>query len=163
MSSPLHGLAPLVSNNTQLLILGSFPGVASLKAQQYYAHPQNQFWKVSSEILACDLYTVDYATRCAHILRSFMGIWDVYASCEREGSLDSAIEHPKLNDFASLLKRYPRIEAVAHNGAESARQRKLFEGLGLTVHVLPSTSPANVSWSFERKLTAWRAVMTPYQ
>jgi hypoxanthine-DNA glycosylase len=86
----------------------------------------------------------------------------VYASCERDGSLDSAIQHAKLNDFENLLKRYPRIEAVAHNGAESARHRKRFEAMSLRVHVLPSTSPANASWSFERKLQAWREVLTPY-
>jgi double-stranded uracil-DNA glycosylase len=87
----------------------------------------------------------------------------VYATCEREGSLDSAIHKPQLNDFAALLTRYPHIKAVAHNGAQSARHRPLFEGLGLKVHLLPSTSPANASWSFERKLSAWQSVLKCYR
>jgi hypoxanthine-DNA glycosylase len=162
VSEVLHGLAPLVSTHTRVLILGSFPSAASLKAQQYYAHPRNQFWKVMSNLLNQDIYIEEYSARCERILRSSVGIWDVYAACEREGSLDSAIENPVLNDFASLLKRFPNIEAVAHNGGESARNRKHLEALGLAVHQLPSTSAANASWSFERKVLAWREALKPY-
>ncbi len=162
MGEILHGLAPLVSERTRVLILGSFPSVASLKAQQYYAHPRNQFWKVMSILLDQDIYTQEYSTHCARILCSSVGIWDVYATCEREGSLDSAIEKPVLNDIAALLKRYPKIEAAAHNGGESARNRKHLEALGLTVHQLPSTSPANASWSLERKVQAWQKALKPY-
>jgi hypoxanthine-DNA glycosylase len=162
MSKTLFGLAPLVSQHTRILILGSFPSAASLKAQQYYAHPRNQFWKVMSILLNQDIYTQEYSACCERILRSSVGIWDVYAACEREGSLDSAIEKPVLNDFAALLKRYPNIEAAAHNGGESARNRKPLEALGLTVHQLPSTSPANASWTLERKVEAWSKALSPY-
>jgi double-stranded uracil-DNA glycosylase len=162
MSKTLYGLAPLVSTRTRLLILGSFPSAASLKAQQYYAHPRNQFWKVMSILLDQDIYTQEYSARCERILCSSVVIWDVYAACEREGSLDSAIEKPVLNDFATLLKRYPNIEAAVHNGGESARNRKHLDALGLIVHQLPSTSPANASWSLQRKVQAWRTVLTPY-
>ncbi len=162
MSEVLQGLAPLVSENTRVLILGSFPSAASLKAQQYYAHPRNQFWKVMSILLNYDLYSNEYSAKCGHILSSSIGIWDVYAACERQGSLDSAIEKPQLNDFASLIKRYPLITTVAHNGGESSRNRKSLEALGLAVHQLPSTSPANASWSLERKVEAWQSVLEPY-
>jgi double-stranded uracil-DNA glycosylase len=162
MSKTLYGLAPLVSANTRVLILGSFPSAASLKAQQYYAHPRNQFWKVMSILLNQDIYTQEYSARCERILSSSVGIWDMYVACEREGSLDSAIEKPVLNDFAALLKRYPNIQAAAHNGGESARNRKHLDALGLIVHQMPSTSPANASWSLERKVQAWRSALQPY-
>lgn len=162
MSKTLFGLAPLVSTHTRILILGSFPSAASLKAQQYYAHPRNQFWKVMSILLNQEIYTEEYSARCERILSSSAGIWDVYAACEREGSLDSAIEKPVLNDFAALLKRYPNIQAAAHNGGESARNCKHLEALGLTVHQLPSTSPANASWSLQRKVQAWQKALQPY-
>jgi hypoxanthine-DNA glycosylase len=160
--SRLVGLAPIVSASTQVLVLGSFPSVASLNAQQYYAHPRNQFWRVLSAVLNIDLYTMEYSARVDAVKAESIGIWDVYASCERTGSLDAAIKNAQLNDFATLLTRYPGVRAVAHNGGESARNRKHLAALGMAVHVLPSTSPANASWSFDRKLEAWRAALAPY-
>ena len=87
-----------------------------------------------------------------------LGLWDVYARVRREGSLDSAIEAAELNDLAGLRRIAPGLEAVAHNGAESARTMRRLQALGFAVHRLPSTSPANAGWSFERKLQAWRAL-----
>ena len=123
----LMGLAPLVTGNTRLLILGSFPGAASLAAQQYYGHPQNQFWPILKVIFAFPPrpdYIVCYENNIKWLLEQGLGVWDVYASCERAGSLDSAIRNPEVNDFK-----------------------------------LPSTRPANASWSFERKRAVWREVM----
>jgi hypoxanthine-DNA glycosylase len=82
----------------------------------------------------------------------------LYASCRREGSLDRAIEDAVPNDLAGLRRRCPQLQAVAHNGGESARHMRVTLALGLPVYRLPSTSPANASWSFERKLAAWRDV-----
>jgi hypoxanthine-DNA glycosylase len=158
----LEGLAPVVDRRTRLVVLGSFPGVASLAARQYYGHPRNQFWRLLSAAWAEDLVALDYPARLAALGRHGLGLWDVYASCEREGSLDSAIRGPVPNDLASLLRLAPDLQAVAHNGGESARSRRLTQALGVAVHALPSTSPANASWSFERKLEAWRAVLSRY-
>lgn len=97
-----------------------------------------------------------YHARLAELRRRGLGLWDVYASCLREGSLDQAIEAAELNDLASLLQRAPRLQLVAHNGGESARAMRHIRALGLPVRRLPSCSPANASWSFERKLLAWR-------
>jgi hypoxanthine-DNA glycosylase len=144
--------------NTRLLVLGSFPGVASLRLQQYYGHPQNQFWKILGTLWSLDLMAATYPERVAAALAHGLGIWDVYAACEREGSLDSAIRRGELNDFAPVLRDCPRLTAIAHNGGESFRHARHTEALGLSVHRLPSTSPANATWSFERKLTAWRDV-----
>ncbi|KQW37928.1 DNA-deoxyinosine glycosylase [Rhizobacter sp. Root404] len=158
MSGVLDGLEPVVDEHTRLLVLGSFPGVASLQAQQYYGHPRNHFWPILSALWQIDLRAASYPERLAEVRARGLGIWDVYASCEREGSLDSAIQNARLNDLASLKRRAPRLEAIAHNGGESARAMRHTRALGLPVHRLPSTSPANASWSFERKLAAWRAV-----
>ncbi len=94
----------------------------------------------------------------AAALAHHLGIWDVYAACEREGSLDTAIRAGELNDFAGLRERCPQLQAIAHNGGESFRHARHTQALGLPVHKLPSTSPANASWSFERKLQAWKTV-----
>jgi hypoxanthine-DNA glycosylase len=158
----LEGLAPVIAADTRLVILGSFPGVASLAAQQYYGHPRNQLWPLLSALWDEDLVALDYPRRLAALRRHRVGLWDVYRSCERAGSLDSAIRAAVPNDLALMKTLAPRLQAVAHNGAESARSRRLAAALGLDVHTLPSTSPANASWSFERKLAAWRAVFSRY-
>lgn len=156
MSEILQGLAPVIGRDTRLVVLGSFPGVASLRAQQYYAHPRNQFWPLLSALWGVDLTGMPYRERLAEVKRRGLGIWDVYASCRREGSLDSAIEDSVPNDLAGLKRRAPRLSAVAHNGGESAKAMAITRALGVEVIRLPSTSPANASWSFERKLAAWR-------
>lgn len=157
-STRLYGLAPLVSGQTRMLVLGSFPGVTSLARQQYYAHPQNTFWRVLQALWpASPMPTADqYQQRVAWMLDKGLGLWDVYASCEREGSLDTAIRAPQVNDLAGLLRSCPELRLIAHNGGESFRHARVTRALGLPVHRLPSTSPANASWSFERKLAAWR-------
>lgn len=151
----LRGLPPVIAPHTRLIVLGSFPSVASLQAQQYYAHPRNHFWPILSALWGLDLRALPYPERLAAVRRHGLGIWDVYAACRREGSLDSAIEDAQLNDLASLRQRAPQLVAIAHNGGESARAMKHTRALGLPVLRLPSTSPANASWSFERKLAAW--------
>ncbi|MEO8278216.1 MAG: DNA-deoxyinosine glycosylase [Ideonella sp.] len=155
----LRGLGPVVDRSTRLVVLGSFPGVASLEAGQYYAHPRNQFWAILSALWNEDLRALPYERRLQSLLAHGLGLWDVYASCRRQGSLDSAIEHAEMNDLQSLRQRAPRLRAVAHNGGESARHRRITAELGVAVLRLPSTSPANASWSFERKREAWHAVL----
>jgi hypoxanthine-DNA glycosylase len=159
MNYRLLGLPPVISRRTRLVVLGSFPGAASLAARQYYAHPRNQFWPLLSALWQTDLAARSYARRLAVLRERGLGLWDVYASCRREGSLDSAIEDAELNDLASLRRRAPALALVAHNGGESARAMRVTAALGLPVVRLPSTSPANASWSFERKLAAWRVAL----
>ena len=159
-SETLQGLAPLVSSATRVLILGSFPGGRSLQLQQYYAHPQNQFWKILQAIWPDSpgaLCVDSYEKRSAWLLERGLGLWDVYAHCERQGSLDSAIRNAVPNDIAAL--QLPQLRAIAHNGGESFKHARHTRSLGVPVYPLPSTSPAHASWSFERKLAAWRAVM----
>jgi hypoxanthine-DNA glycosylase len=159
----LQGLPPVLGRQTRLVVLGSFPGAASLQAQQYYAHPRNHFWPILSALWQVDLLAMPYAQRLAELRARGLGLWDVYASCRREGSLDSAIEQAQFTDLASLRRRAPQLRAIAHNGGESARARHHTSALGVPVLRLPSTSPANASWSFARKLAAWRAAFEQHQ
>ena len=158
----LTGLAPIADEGTRLLVLGSFPGAASLRAQQYYGHPQNGFWKILGALRGLPLPALGYEARVAALLAHGLGVWDVYASCEREGSLDTAIRGAELNDFDGLRARCPALQAIAHNGGESFRHARHTRTLGLPVYRLPSTSPANAGWSFERKLAAWREALVAH-
>ena len=157
LSPLLQGLPPLIARHSRLLILGSFPGVASLQAQQYYGHPRNHFWPLLGAIWGQDLMALPYRQRLTEARRRGLGLWDVYARCRRAGSLDRAIEDAEMNDLASLKRRAPALQLVAHNGSESARAMRHIQALDLPVLRLPSSSPANASWSFDRKLGAWRA------
>jgi hypoxanthine-DNA glycosylase len=157
----LQGLAPLLSKATRLLVLGSFPGAASLQKQQYYGHAQNHFWKITATLLSPDasyVLAMAYAKRCDWLLEHGVGLWDVYAACEREGSLDSNIRHAQPNDLSLVQTACPQLHAIAHNGGESFKHAKHTQTLGVPVYLLPSSSPANATWSFERKLKAWREV-----
>ncbi len=155
----LIGLPPIVGPHCRVLILGSFPSAASLKARQYYAHPQNRFWPIMEQVTGLRLCGEPYEKRMARVVAASIAIWDTYGSCEREGSLDSAIRNPQFNDFASLLAAAPRIRRACFNGATAARAVRHLGALGLETIVLPSTSPANASQSMELKLARWRAAV----
>jgi hypoxanthine-DNA glycosylase len=150
----LTGLPPLVSPQTRLLVLGSFPGVASLAAQQYYGHPQNQFWRILQAIWPgnpCPAGVDSYQNRSDWLLARRLGVWDVYAACEREGSLDSAIRQPVVNDFASLRQLCPALEAIAHNGGESFRHsRKIAPTLATACAALPPEEAIS-PWAARRR------------
>jgi hypoxanthine-DNA glycosylase len=155
-SSPLlTGLAPIIAADTRILILGSFPGNASLSAQQYYAHPRNQFWKLVGALVGEDLYALPYDERLPRLLAHRIGLWDVLAACEREGSLDSAIRKPAANDFARLRHLCPALETVGFNGQASGKFAPQFAQQGYRTVVLPSSSPAHMTLTFEQKLECW--------
>jgi hypoxanthine-DNA glycosylase len=156
MTALLQGLPPVIARHSRLVLLGSFPGAASLAAGQYYAHPRNQFWPLLSALWGEDLVTLGYAQRLQRLRERGLGLWDVIAECRRVGSLDSAVRDARWNDLASLRRRAPGLRAVAHNGGLSARAMRFTATQGVPVLRLPSSSPANASWSFERKLAAWR-------
>lgn len=161
----LHGLPPLVGPHTRVVILGSFPGAASLAAQQYYGHRANAFWRILMEILpvSADLEPLSsYKKRSEWLLAQGLGLWDVYAACRREGSLDSAIEDAHLNDLPALRTWCPQLRAIGHNGGESWRHRRISGTLGLPVFRLPSTSPANAGQTYVAKRDAWRTALAPF-
>lgn len=156
------GFAPVVDDRTRVLILGSLPGDASLKAAQYYAHPQNGFWRLVGAVIGVELATIRYEARLEALGAAGIGLWDVIASAERQGSLDAAIRKPEGADLAALIQRLPDLRAVAFNGATAARlgRRALDQGLDEALIDLPSSSPAHAR-PFEEKLGRWTA-LAPY-
>lgn len=149
---------PVADEHTRLLVLGSLPGERSLRSAQYYAHPQNQFWRLIGAVVDVDLANLAYAERLATLLRCRVGVWDVVASAERTGSLDANIKDAEFNDLASLVEGLPRLRTIAFNGGKaSAIGRK---ALGASPHrliSLPSSSPAYVL-PFTQKLASWRTL-----
>lgn len=152
----LYGLAPVINQTTHTLVLGSFPGAASLAAQEYYAFRHNQFWRLLSGVLKTDLTTMPYAQRLETLLLHGVGLWDIYQHCQRVGSLDTAIRQAKLNDFAALRASFPLLTAIGFNGKVAAKVRNQFLEWGYQTIILPSSSPAHASLSFEAKLLEWR-------
>ena len=155
----LSGLPPALSSQCTLLVLGSFPSAASLASGQYYAHPQNRFWPIMGACLGVDLAQMPYAARIQAVNAAGIGIWDVYGSCERSGSLDSAIRNAAFNDFARACSAAPGLRHACFNGAAAARAVWHLAALGFITDCLPSTSPANASQSFDFKLAQWRAAL----
>ncbi|AGA35194.1 G:T/U mismatch-specific uracil/thymine DNA-glycosylase [Thioalkalivibrio nitratireducens DSM 14787] len=155
----LTSLPPVLRADTRLLILGSFPGVASLQAGQYYAHPRNQFWPILGDLLGEPLHDRDYSERIGYLLERRIGLWDVYATCVRPGSLDSSIRDAVPNDLGTLLRQAPRLRMIVHNGAESARRMREVKALGIAAWRLPSTSPANARLGYHAKRSLWREAL----
>jgi len=155
-SAPLRGLAPVVASHSRLLVLGSFPGEASLAAGHYYAHPRNLFWPILGEVIGKPLHEWPFERRYEAVLAADLAIWDVYGACRREGSLDSGIRDAAANDFAELHRIAPRLGAVLFNGKAAGRFEPRFREAGYRTRVMPSTSPAYAAMSRERKLALWR-------
>lgn len=149
---------PVADANTRVLVLGSLPGEESLARQQYYGKPQNQFWRLISEVTGRDLVPLAYAERLAGLAERHVGLWDVFAAANREGSLDSNIRNHAPNDLRGLFARLPQLRLVAFNGGTAARHglRQILPG-GPETLLLPSSSPA-LTWPYARKLAAWQGI-----
>lgn len=150
------GFAPVVDAETRLLILGSLPGEASLKAAQYYAHPRNGFWPLIGGVLDEPLAALPYPDRLERLKVRGVGLWDVIASAERSGSLDAAIKSPEAADLRGLALGLPELRAVAFNGGLAAKlgRRILADLPGLALIDLPSSSPAHAI-SLSAKAETW--------
>lgn len=160
----LRGFAPVYRKDARALILGSMPGQASLVAGQYYAHPRNAFWPIMGELFEAGP-ALPYAARLERLLEAGVALWDVIGSCQRDGSLDSAIESSSIetNDLQALFAACPCLDHVFFNGAtaETAFRRHVGpSGVGRPMHFrrLPSTSPAHAALTFSGKLAAWQVV-----
>lgn len=155
----LAGFPPVGDEATHTLILGSFPGVASLAATQYYAHPRNQFWRLVGAAIGEALHELSYDERLARLIKHGIGLWDVLAACEREGSLDAAIRNASPNDFAAFHVRFPKLRRVCFNGKTSGKFAPVLAAAGYDTLVLPSSSAANAILSFDQKLRIWRDIL----
>ena len=153
-----RGLPPVIDQNVEVLILGSFPSPASLEKQQYYGHPQNHFWKLMGAVLNEPLYEMDYAQRLPILLQHRVGLWDVLHKCERAGALDSNIRNAVDNDFRKVTRVARALKRVCFNGKTAARFERVFAEAGYETLVLPSSSPA-YTLSFTAKLNVWRNVL----
>ena len=158
-SALLTGLPPVLNDTTQILILGSFPGAASLAAAEYYAHPRNQLWRLLSALLHEDLVDLNYAQRLQRIADHHVGLWDVIAACERKGSLDTAIRQAQQRNFSMLKNTYPAIHTIGFNGKTAGKAAPAFAAAGYRTCVLPSSSPAHAQLSFAQKLVQWRQLL----
>ena len=151
---------PSIDSNSEILILGSMPGVKSLEKQQYYAHPQNRFWKVMAYICNVpNLVECDYQTKLQTLLQNKIALWDTIKSCKRDRSLDSDIQNETPNDIKKLLKKYPNIQKICLNGNKSySAFKKYFPDVLETYscYKKPSTSPANARFSLEKLIQEWQ-------
>ena len=161
------GFPPIADAHARVLILGSLPGQVSLQRQQYYALPQNAFWKIMGRLFGANP-DLPYAERAQRLVKNGIALWDVCAAAQRPGSLDAAIVHSSVvpNDFATFLETHPDIGLICFNGGKAADlyRRLVMPGLPGTLRTircetLPSTSPAHAAMSFEDKLKRWAAVL----
>lgn len=164
--SRVHGFPPIAAADARILVLGSMPGKASLRASQYYAHPRNAFWPIIESLFGIDR-TLPYEVRCAQLMVQRVAVWDVLQTCTRSSSLDSDIDRSSIvaNDFPAFFALHPDIRVIYFNGAMAEQSfRRYATGLlpealqRLPTVRLPSTSPANATYSFDRKLAAWRSM-----
>ena len=140
-----------------MLILGSFPSIASLGKAQYYGHPQNHFWRLLGAVIAEPLAEMEYERRLQTLLKHRIGLWDIIGTCKREGSLDSNIRNPGHNDFSRVTRVAKKLRRVCFNGKTAGKMQPLFTEWGFETLVLPSSSPAN-TMRFELKLKQWRQI-----
>ena len=164
-----QGLNPVVDDNSRILILGSLPGHASLKSREYYAYPQNQFWNILSSIYQ-ESIRVDYESKRAFLHKHGIALWDVLKAAEREGSLDSNIRSPVVNDLAGLIQKHPQIKAVGLNGRTAEknfnkhwRSHSVFSADNIHVRYLPSSSPTRGRYvkTVDEKVQAWQDFLEP--
>ena len=163
-----RGFPPVVGRAPRVLLLGSLPGRASIAAGEYYAQRQNAFWRIAGALCGAGP-GLAYAARLARLKHAGIALWDVLAAAEREGSLDSDIDHDtlELNDIAGLLRRHRGITVIAFNGQTAAAifSRHIEPSLphvGTRLLTLPSTSPAYASMTREQKQRRWRRALTPH-
>lgn len=166
--SDVQSFAPVALPTARALILGSMPGIASLTAAQYYAHPRNAFWRIMGEITGATP-ALPYAERLTRLQAHGIALWDVLQSCHRPGSLDADIAPASMipNDFAGFLADHPQLTRICFNGATAAQcfRRQVLPGLDaaalarLSLHPLPSTSPAHAGMTYAEKLARWREAL----
>lgn len=165
MNPRIASFAPAALPSAKILILGSIPGVASLNANQYYAHPRNAFWKIMGDLIGFDVRT-SYPERIDALKNADIALWDVLHSCQRKGSLDTAIEADSItaNDLDAFLDIHSSIKLLCFNGATAERcfrqhVKLKAEHAAIAQIRLPSTSPAHAALSFGQKLSAWRSAL----
>ena len=166
--STIAGFPPISAEGCRVLVLGSMPSEISLKRQQYYGHHRNAFWRIMGELFGAG-QEIEYERRKQILMRYGVAVWDVLKTCCRKGSMDSDIdmESIQINNFNGFYTAYPAIKAVFFNGgtAEKVYTKKVLPVLNkefddLKYRRLPSTSPAYASMNLDRKIEAWRVILS---
>ena len=158
MTHVIHKIPPVYNKNSQILILGSFPSVKSREGRFFYHHKQNRFWKVLSTIVN-DVLPETIDEKKDILLKNHIAVWDVIASCDIEGSSDSSIKNAVPNDFSDILKAAPIRKIYTNGGTAYKLYHKYCEKVtGFEAVKLPSTSPANASYSLERLISQWNQI-----
>lgn len=154
----INSFPPIADGSSEVLILGSVPGAKSLEMQQYYAFPQNQFWRIMFHLFD-EEFSQDYETRINLLKKNKVALWDVIESCERKGSLDTEIRDEIDNDILKLVEDHPSIKTIFCNGQKSYKNlvKILGKDFKIPVIVLPSTSPLHTV-KFEEKLESWKVI-----
>lgn len=154
----INSFPPIVDANSGILILGSMPGAKSLQMQQYYAFPQNQFWRIMFQLFD-EEFSDDYKTRINLIKDNNIALWDVIESCERKGSSDTEIKAEIDNNISELIENHPKIKVIFCNGQKSYKNltKILGKNFKIPIIVLPSTSPLHTV-KFEAKLESWKVI-----
>lgn len=153
-----HPIAPVYNENSNILILGSFPSVKSREQGFFYGHPQNRFWRVLAAVYGNEVpQTVE--EKKEFLLRNGVAVWDVIASCEIQGSADSSIKDVVPTDLSEILAQAP-VRRIYVNGKKAEQLYRKYQAkqTGIEAVCLPSTSPANAAWGMERLVEAWRVI-----
>ena len=155
----LHTIAPIYDSSSKVLILGSFPSVKSREELFYYAHPQNRFWRVLAFLLSCDVPDTVEGKR-EMLLKNNIALWDVIQSCDIDGSDDASIRNVVPNDLSKIIDTAD-IKCIFTNGDKAYKLYKKFclPMTGIAAEKIPSTSPANAGYGFERLTEAWKTVV----
>ncbi|RKR85379.1 G/U mismatch-specific uracil-DNA glycosylase [Mucilaginibacter gracilis] len=151
---------PVIDANSQILILGSMPGERSLTEQQYYANKQNAFWKIMSDVYNSGEALTNYHEKTSLLQANKIALWDVFESCERQGSLDANIKNGVVNNFEALFKTHPQIQLVLFNGNASFKAFKKQVQLlnAISYQIMPSTSAAH-TMAYQTKLNTWQVAL----
>jgi len=154
------GLAPIIDKSTRILILGSLPSDESIRKQQYYGNPGNDFWRLISEVIGVDITALDYSARIEKLQEHEIGLWDIFSTSEREGSLDSNIKNEEINDFSNLMNVAPNLQLVCFNGKKAGEFEKRIREhgeRGIETKVLPSSSGANRR-NAKKRIMEWQSI-----
>ena len=157
----VHPIPPTFDADSEILILGSFPSARSREMGFYYSHPRNRFWKVMAALYGEDV-PVGVDARRSFLLRNRVAAWDVIGSCTIAGSSDSSIRDVTANDLRPILSG-SRVQRIFVNGKTAAKMYRRYAQpvIGIDAVCLPSTSPANASYSLERLISEWKAIIFP--
>ncbi len=159
----IHSFEPVIDNRSKILILGTLPGAKSLKMNQYYADPKNQFWKIIYSVFEKNKMDTEYIDKIQFLLANGVALWDMLHVAEREGSLDVNIQNEKPNDIPSLLKQYPNVQRIILAGGKAAKTYNThFSDMKIRVEKVPSTSPIpgrNIK-SIDEKIQLWKQAIT---